>query len=300
MKVGNTANRGYLLALTAGILWSTLGVLGKISFKYGADPLTVVTLRAIIAFITLFIILIIVNREFFKIKRKDLLFFVLFGLVGVTLIYSSYFHTIKLTSVSTAVLLLYTYPAFVIVFSAYFFHEKINTIKIFALLFIFLGCFLITNAYNFKSLKLNYAGILCGITAALTVAIYNIFGKKALQNYNSQTVVFYAFGFGALFLLFIRDPRFILKINLSLNVWIIILILAWIPTLLAYFLYISSLKYIEVGRASIVSTIEPVVASLLAYIFLKETMSYVQIIGTFLILISVIAIGFSQIRSNPD
>ncbi|MEA1964112.1 MAG: EamA family transporter [Candidatus Aerophobetes bacterium] len=298
MKAGNNANRGYLLALTAGILWAILGVLGKVSFGYGADPLTVVTLRAIIAFATLFVVLIMVNRKFFKIRRKDLLFFTLFGLIGVTLNYSSYFYAIKLTSVSTAALLLYTYPAFVVVFSAYFFHEKIDAIKIFALLFIFLGCLLITNAYNLKSLKLNYSGILCGITAALTAAIYNIFGKKALQNYDSQTVVFYAFGFGALFLLFIRDPRLIFRINFSLNVWIIILILAWIPTLLAYFLYISSLKYIEAGRASIVSTIEPVAAPLLAYIFLKETMSYVQILGAFLILVSVITIRFSQIRLN--
>ena len=55
---------GYLLAVVAVVLWATLGILGKFLYRYGADPLTVVTIRAIIAFATLATILAVVDRAY--------------------------------------------------------------------------------------------------------------------------------------------------------------------------------------------------------------------------------------------
>ena len=79
---------GYLLAAMAAILWATLGILGKFLYGYDADPLTVVTIRATIAFATLAIILATANRHLLRIHRRDIPFFALYGLVGVTCNYA--------------------------------------------------------------------------------------------------------------------------------------------------------------------------------------------------------------------
>ena len=63
---------GYLLAVVAAVLWATGGILGKFLYRYGADPLTVVTIRAVIAFVTLAAILSVVDRRLLRIRRQDI------------------------------------------------------------------------------------------------------------------------------------------------------------------------------------------------------------------------------------
>ena len=285
---------GYLLAAMAAILWATLGILGKFLYGYDADPLTVVTIRATIAFATLAIILATVSRHLLRIHRRDIPFFALYGLVGVTCNYAFYFYALNLTSVTTAVILLYTYPALVALFATLFLNERLDWIKGLVLILTFVGCFAVVQGYNPAALKLNLKGVMFGLGAGLTAAIYSLFGKKALQRYNSWTTVCYAFGFGALFLLVLRPPQVILSTNYPWQAWMAILSLAWFPTLLAYALFMASMKYIEASQASITATLEPVVASLLAYTFLGEIIEWPQLVGVGLVVAGIIVVQFSR------
>ncbi len=284
---------GYLLATMAAILWATLGILGKFLYGYNADPLTIVTIRAVIAFATLALILAIANRHLLCIGRQDIPFFALYGLVGVTCNYAFYFYALNLTSVTTAVILLYTYPALVALLATLLLKERLNWIKGLVLILTFAGCFAVAQGYDPTALKLNLKGVLFGLGAGVTAAIYSLFGKKALQRYNSWTTVCYAFGFGALFLLVLRPPQVILSTGYPWQAWIAILSLAWFPTLLAYALFMASMKYIEASKASITATLEPVVASLLAYVVLGELIEWPQLIGVGLVLTGIIVLQFS-------
>ncbi len=286
--------RGYLLALMAGAVWATLGVLVKFLYAYEADPLTVVTFRALIAFATLSIILAIVNPHLLRIHRQDIPFFLLYGLMGVTLTYVTYFYALKFTSVTTAVILLYTYPALVTLFATVLLGERLDWIKGLVLVLTFAGCFLVAQGYDPTALKLNLKGVLWGLGAGVTAAIYSLFGKKALQRYDSWTTVCYGFGFGALFLLILRSPQTILSTNYPWRAWITILALAWVPTLMSYSLYMASMKYIEASKASVATTIEPGIASLLAYLFLGETIEGPQLVGMGLVLAGIFALQFSR------
>jgi DME family drug/metabolite transporter len=285
---------GYLLAVMAAVLWATLGILGKFIYRYDADPLTVVTIRAIIAFATLSITLALVNRRSLRIRRQDIPFFALYGLVGVTFNYACYFYALNFTSVTTAVILLYTYPALVTLLAALFLKERLDWIKVLVLVLTFAGCFLVVQGYDLTALKLNLKGVLFGLGAGVTAAIYSLFGKKALQRYDSWTTVCYAFGFGALFLLVLRPPQTILSTSYPWQAWMAILAVAWFPTLLAYALFMTSMKYIEASKASITATLEPVVASLLAYIFLVETIEWPQLVGGGLVLSGIVGLQFSR------
>jgi drug/metabolite transporter (DMT)-like permease len=284
---------GYLLAMLAALLWATLGILGKFLYGYNADPLTVVAIRATIAFLTLAAILAVVDRRLLHIRRQDIPFFVVYGLVGVTCNYAFYFYALKFTSVTTAVILLYTYPALVTLLAAVFLKERLDWLKGVVLILTFVGCFAVAQGYDSATLTLNLKGVLLGLGAGLTAAIYSLFGKKALQRHNSWTTVCYAFGFGALFLLFLRPPQAILSTAYPWQAWMAILALAWFPTLLAYALFMASMRYIEASKASITATLEPVVASLLAYFFLNETIEWPQLVGVGLVLAGIIALQFS-------
>jgi DME family drug/metabolite transporter len=285
---------GYILAIAAAVLWSTLGLLGKYIYQYDADPLTVVTIRAVVAFATLALVLALVDRRYLLVRPRDVPFFAAYGLIGVTLNYASYFYALRWTTVTTAVILLYTYPAIVTVFAALFMDETLNWMKGLVLGLTFCGCFLVVEGYSLAAWRLNLRGGLFGLGAGVTAAAYSLMGKKALGRYKSWTAVCYAFGFGAAFLLPFRPPGVLLRTHYPWQAWLGILALAWFPTLLAYALFTTSMAHIEASQASIIATLEPVLAVLLASVVLGERVSLPQGIGAALVLGGVLLLQFTE------
>ncbi len=281
---------GYALALSAAALWATLGLFGKFLYRYPVDPITVVTLRAIIAALTLGGILAMIRPGWLRVARSDLPFFALYGVVGVALNYACYFLALKWTTVTTAVVLLYTYPALVVLGAALFFKEPLDRPKLLALVMALVGCFLVAQGYDSTAIRLNLPGVLFGLGAAATMATYSLLGKRGVKRYLGWTVVFYAIGFGAVALTIWRGVGLVSVLNYPWQAWVLVVGLAWGPTLLAYSLFTLALNYIEAGRASIVATLEPVLAAGLAFVLLGERMALPQWSGAALILAGVVVL----------
>lgn len=286
--------RGYLLVVSAALLWASLGILGKLLYRFGIDPLTVVALRAVIAFVTLAAVLAVVNRRLLRIQPRDLPFFAVYGLVGVAMNYAFYFFALSATSVATAVILLYTYPALVTLLAAVFLGERLNWVKGLTLVMTLGGCYLVAQGYDPTALRVNTPGVLFGLGAGASAAVYSLLGKKSLQTYDSWTAVCYAFGFGALFLVLWRSPQALLAADYPWTAWVILLVLGWFPTLLAYALYTTAMKYIQASRASLTATLEPAAASLLAFLFLGEVLEWPQLVGIGLVLAGILLLSFSR------
>jgi len=289
--------KGYLLAAAAAVQWATLGLLGKFLYGYGADPLTVVAIRATIAFVTLALALAVAERRLLRLNSRHIPFFAIYGLIGVTFNYAAYFYALRWTTVATAVILLYTYPALVTLLSARFLGERMSPAKGLSLVLTFAGCFLVAQGYDLSALRLNLYGILFGLGAGASTAMYSLLGKKALQRYDPWTAVCYAFGFGALFLILLialLSPQPFADLHYPWPAWVAILALAWFPTLLAYALFTASMKHIEASKASITATLEPVVASALAYLLLGEEMCWPQLLGVGLVLAGIVGLQLQR------
>ncbi len=157
----------------------------------------------------------------------------------------------------------------------------------------FTGSFLVVRGYDLGALRLNLPGILAGLVSGLTYALYSIFGKKALSKYSRATILTYSFGFGSLFLIVFGgiSGQFNLPTFHYLS-WGLVVYLALFPTLLSYFLYISGLKFIEAGRASLVTMVEPVSAALMAFFILGESPSLLQLLGGGLVLAGIATVYY--------
>ncbi|GAB4538152.1 MAG: DMT family transporter [Anaerolineae bacterium] len=287
---GADARTGYALAFLAAALWATLGVFGKLLYRYPVDPITIVTLRAIIASLTLGCILALCRPDWLRIARGDLPFFALYGVVGVALNYACYFLALKFTTVTTAVVLLYTYPALVVLGAMLFFKEPVSQTKLLALSMALVGCFLVAQGYDTSAIRINLPGVLFSLGAAATMAGYSLLGKRGVKRYPGWTLVFYAIGFGAIALTLWRGTGLISALSYPWQAWALIVGLAWGPTLLAYSLFTLALHYIEAGRASIVATLEPLLAAGLACGLLGERMVGPQWAGAALILGGVVVL----------
>jgi len=275
--------KGYFFVLLGATLLGSIGVLGRAIYQYEPDPIKVVTYRGIIAALLLFGIFVLFNPEKLKLKLKDLPFFAIYGFLSITMTFILFFYAIKYTTVAMATILIYTYPAWVVLLSLFVLNEKLDKQKVVALLLTFSGCLLVVQIFNPTVLKFNLKGIIYGLFCGLGAASYTLFGKKATFRYDSWTVVSYAFGFGALFLLFFRDPLTLLNPDYPKITWLWIFTLAIVPTLLGYSFYTKGLKYLEASRAGIIATWEVVVASTLAFIIFGEKLTLIQILGAALI-----------------
>ncbi len=282
--------KGYLLVILGATFLGTIGIFGRLIYLHEPDPLTVVTFRALIAFLLLFLVTILVNPDSLRIRKADFLYFAVYGLLSVSLCFLLFFYAIKFTTIATATILLYTYPAFVVILSTFFLKEELTRTKFLALLLTFLGCILVIQVYDPAELKLNLRGVIYGLGAGLGAGLYSVFGKKAVERYSPWTVVTYAFGFGSFFLVVFRGVRPLWSVDYPTMTWIWIFALALLSTVLGYSIYTRGLKYIEASRAGIVATWEVVVASFLAFVIFGEGLSILQILGALLVFLAIFVI----------
>ncbi|EEG78500.1 DMT family transporter [Dethiobacter alkaliphilus] len=279
---------GFIFVILAGALWGTTGTISKFIFEFGVDPLTLSLLRIVISFVLLYAFAITTKRRL-HFNQEDFLFFLAFGAISVAGFNIFYLTAIQLTTVTTAVILLYTAPAFSLLAARLVLKEPLTKQKIMALVLTVIGIFLVVEGYRPGQLLLNIPGVLSGLGAGLTFGIYGIFSKGAFQRgYGTLETVILALGTGMLVLLVLRPPWLLTPLVAEpMALWLLVVMIAVFSTMLAYVFFVTGLVHVEAGKATLVAAVEPVVAIIAAIIFLNETMTFLQFIGVLAVLTAV-------------
>jgi drug/metabolite transporter (DMT)-like permease len=231
-----------------------------------------------------------------KIDLRDSFSFIGTGIFSIVFFNWCYFTAISEVSLSVAVILLYTGPAFVAILSRIFFGEELTKHKIAALAVTLIGCALVVKLIPAGDQRLSWYGIIVGLGSGFGYALYSIFGKHALKKYNSLTVITYTFIFASVALLPTSGVTIEIGQLTSVDVWFYIVGLGFFPTALAYMLYTQGLSMIESSRASITATIEPVLATMIGVWVFDERLTGYQIIGMLFILTAVILVQLKRRR----
>ena len=281
--------RGYGLILVAAALWGALGIIFKALISdYGLSRITIAFFRAFLSAAILFAALAFRRPSLLHIAARDVLFFAAFGLFGIAAFYSVYVTAIDLAGMSVSAVLLYTAPAWVALISAVFLGEKITPVKLVAVMLAMAGCALVARVYDVRGLRLNGLGILAGLGAGLTYALYSVFNKVGLRRHDGWTVLAYGLLAGSVFLAPLQSPELLAAALRQPGAVAWLLVMAVGPTLGAGLSFNAGLRYVQVSSASVVATLEPVIASLLAFTFLHERLDLAQLMGGGLILAAVI------------
>ncbi len=266
--------RGYFLVFLAASMWGTLGIFATYIYHYGVDSFTMVFWRVLFTLIILGSYIAVFLREN-PFTRERLGFYALYGLVGVFAFYTLYFYTVKISSVGFAVLLVYTAPAFSVILGRMIFEEPLTGEKVVALILVLTGVILVAGNVDFS---VNHLALLTGIATGFTYALYGVLAKFGVRHERPERVLFMTLFFGLLFLAPFS------KFSVPAGAIPYLLGLAFFPTFLGYVLYNYALKEVEVSRASIVATVEPVVAIVLAYVLFGESLTVLQLLGGALII----------------
>ncbi|MBU7592057.1 DMT family transporter [Metabacillus halosaccharovorans] len=280
-------NIAYVYILSGAALWGMIGLFVTFLYEAGFSPTQVVAIRAISASIFLLFFVFWKKRDAIKIKLSDSKYFVGTGVISIVFFNWCMFEAIKETSISVSSVLLYTAPAFVMIFSRFFFKELFTIRKILALIITFIGCILVIGLFQNTTESVTIYGLLVGLGSGFFYALYSIFGKFALVKYSSVTVTTYTFVFAAIAITPFSGLWHIGTIFTNLEVWLSIIGLGLFSTLLAFLLYTKGLESVESGRASILATVEPVVATLIGFLVFQEKLSLWQYVGIIAVIMAV-------------
>lgn len=288
---------GYWLVTAGAALWGTIGLFVNALHQLGFDSLQIAWLRTGTAGIILLIGSLLLGARGLQIRWRDLPYFMGTGICSIAFFNWCYFQAIQETSLSVAAVLLYTGPAFVVVLSRIFLKEPLTTLKLSALLATLLGCSFVVGWLPGLNQSITWYGLVIGLGSGLGYGLYSVIGKPASLRYSPLTITTYTFIIAALFLLPLARPQGTITLLIGSSAWPYVTGLAIIPTVIAYLLYTRGLASLESSRASIMATIEPVIAVLIGISFLGDSLSGYQVFGILLILAAVAGIQF---EAKPD
>lgn len=288
-----------LCVAAAGFLWGIIGIFVRIFTQAGLSPMQTAAVRITVTAVIMTAGLLIFNRRLLFIRFRHIWCFIGTGLISIVMFTYCYFRTIGLTSLSAAAVLLYTAPVMVMAMSAVLFGEKVTVIKIVACAAAFAGCILVSGVIG--SERISAEAVITGLLSAFGYALYSIFGRYALgYGYHPLTITAYTFIFacaGVLPLCGLPDIADKLAAG-GFRIIALGVLLGVLTAALPYFLYTAGLAKTEPGRASVIASVEPAVATLAGILFFNETPTSGGFCGIALVITAVILMNFKKEKSQ--
>jgi len=274
---------GYLAVLTAAVCWGTSGIFVKlIVVGSGISALALAFWRDLLTSAILWTSLTLLRPAWLRVQKKDLLWLMGLGGVGVGTFHVFWNLAVIINGVAIATVQQAAMPVIVAIVAWLLWREALTVYKILAILLTFAGTMLISGLDAWGGVRLSPMGLLLGLGVPITYASYSLFGKKIAGRYHPLTILTYGFSFGALALLPLQ--------LLTSQPWPVpVAALPWfvgllgIATILPFSLYTFGLERLPASVAGILVMSEILFATVFAYIFLGERLSPLQILGAALV-----------------
>lgn len=279
--------KGYIQIATAAVLSGLIGIFVKLTSQMPIGSIIFYRLLFGLIAIALFFTCCRRLSELRLGQKKQ--YILLLGLMqtGTML---SYFFSVKHTSVSIAVLLLYTAPVYVTLLSPFLLKEYINRRSIFALAIAIIGVILVIRPDTLFQ-DLDYTHLIGLVSGLFSGLFYGgmILTSRYLKDYYTGTTQ----AAWALFItLLIFSPYSVaITAKILLDNLGILVLFGFISTALALVLYLSGLMQVRAQHASIVALLEPASAVVFAYLILSEPVTASMLAGGALILLGAVIIS---------
>ncbi len=287
-----TKIKSIIYIVIAASLWGMISLFNRVLTNCGMGQIEIVFVKSAAAAVATFIYVYLKNKNMLRIKLKDLWCFIGTGILSLLFFNICYFYAMQ-ENISAAAVLLYTAPAFVVVLSVFLFKERLTTAKIVSLVLITAGCVFVTGILSSSAVHISTACVLFGIGSGIGYALYSIFGRYALnKGYSSETISLYTFilsAIGALPLINLSSVASKINTVSVLGILGIGILCCFLP----YLFYTKGLAGVKTGEASVIATVEPVVATVIS-IILGDSFGWNTALGIILVLSGILVISFDN------
>jgi drug/metabolite transporter (DMT)-like permease len=284
------AARGYAMVAIAATLFAVNGTVSKVILKSGitADQLTEV--RCAGALLGLVLLAAATRPASLRVHLGDLPLLIALGVGGLALVQWSYFYAIARLEIGIALLIQFVGPILVALWARFVFGEQVRQRIWLALCLALAGLTLIVEVW--RGGRLSSAGISAAVVAAITYAAYILLAERGVRRRDPISLSAWGFLFATLFWSLLApwwdfpggriDDSVSLLGNLAsshLSVWLLMLWMIVLGTIVPFLLVVGALRHISATRAGVTGMLEPVVAILVAWAWLGESLDPVQLGG---------------------
>jgi drug/metabolite transporter, DME family len=303
VKAGAHPLRGYLYIGAAALFWGIAATLGRAAFTgrvpgvalRAIDPLILSQSRTTLSLLVLLPVLLIQRgAPALRVPGRDLVRFLLIGVLGVAASNYLYYLAIQRTNVAIAIILQYTAPVWVLLYTVLRGAQRPSLRRTAAVGLAVMGCALAVGFVGAGGLRLDTVGVVAALLAAFSFAFYNVGGHSVLARYDRWKVLLWVLASASLFWMFVNPPWKVVAAHYENGQWAFMLIFSLVSVLGPFSCYFAGLQHLEPTRAVVVSCLEPVFSIVIAAVALGELLRPLQTLGIVVVLVAIVLIQLPE------
>ncbi|MFY0685872.1 MAG: EamA family transporter [Cyclobacteriaceae bacterium] len=272
-----------LLAVLGVLMFSTKAVFAKLGYSYGVDAITMLVLRMLFALPIYSVIAFSFRKDKNEANGKDLIYLFLFGFIGYYLASYFDFKGLEFIKASLERLILFVYPTLVVLISFVFLGIRPTRFQLIGILVTYVGISIVFIPEI--NLSENHNALIGGVLvffSALTYAGYIVGSGWLIPKFGPKRFTSYAM----LISCFLVITHFMIESKMQINllelpgpVYIYGLAMAVISTVIPSYVISYAIKGLGANQFSIFGSLGPISTIVLAYLFLGERLTSLQIAG---------------------
>jgi drug/metabolite transporter (DMT)-like permease len=298
--------RGTALIVFSSCCFGTSGPLAKAAMDAGLSPEQVASARICLGAVLLLVGTVLFRPRALRVRRRDLPTLVAYGVVGVAAVQLLYFVTVARLPIGVAMLLEYLSPVLVTLWVRFVRRTRLPRSVWLGVGIAVAGLVLVAQVWD--GLALNTVGVIAGLATAACSATYFLLGERSVATGDPVGITTWGLVIGAAAMTVIAPPWTVPGALLTRQatfgpwqppVWVLLLAVAVIATVVAYLAGMASLRHLPSSVVSVLSLIEPVTATALAWALLGQSLGAVQVAGGAVLLTGAVIVQVTSRRAGP-
>jgi drug/metabolite transporter (DMT)-like permease len=290
---------GYAMVLVAATLFGVNGAVSKVALSSGLSSLRLTEARCAGACVGLVLIATLRRPSSLRLRRGEWRFLLLFGVAGVAAVQLFYFLAIHRLAIGIALLIEYLGPLLVAIWARTFGHEHVRRRIWVALGLSLTGLVLIVQLW--AGVTVDGLGIAFAFICAFVFAGYLLLAEHAVAGRDSTSLLAWGFLFATLFWTVVQPwwsfPTRTVARTVTLQghlaawhlpVWALVLWVVVLGAIVPFSLIVGALRHVSATRVGVAAMLEPVVATVVAWLWLQESLAPVQVAGAVVVLAGIV------------
>lgn len=276
----------HFMMVFATILWAGAFIAGKIGIQeFSSFGLTF--FRFVFATILIFIVLIIKEKNNWKLDKSLWPLTILLGIIGMFGYHILFFTALKYTTAINSSIIGATNPLFTTILAAIFFKETLNLPRLGAMLLAFSGVILtVTDGkfYRLINLRFNFGDIIM-LIAVICWAVYSILGKRASGRVEPLKLLAHVFLVCLILMVpfMIKEKIWLQLDSVSWQGWTSVIYMGLFPSFIGYLIQLTAIQRIGASRSAIYINLVPVFSMILSYFILHEAIGWFNVLAVIMI-----------------
>ncbi len=231
-------------------------------------------------------------------NRRDRNRLLVFGIAGMLSVQYTYFAAIKHSNAATATIIQFSAPVLIALYLAFRYGKRLNRLEYLAIVFAIVGMFLLVTHGDFRSLNISPLAFGLGMASAVSLALYTLMPGRLLVNYNALSVIGWGLLIGGVAISVVRQPWHVDGIwdgyTYAGTLFIVVF-----GTLIPFYLYLKAVQVIGGQKASLLTSAEPLSATLLSVLWLGISFHAMDWLGAALIVATVFLLSIGKEAKRP-